>query len=628
MSPRRNHSSSRMIDLQVQLLGGQQREALGQVEAHLPAEHAQRAGAGAVAALDAVGQDVGQQGEVLPLRMVGAAWSVGGWRRGRSCGRLTDRTSQRLCAPNRIGRCGSRQLPWATSRLSPRTRPRRGTPAPPASSSRPRRGVAVREAAEAGDDVAVQRRPTSGRRRRRRSRSISATAVVLVGQVLGMLEGQVEEAAAAAARPAGRSPRSTAARAMRAGLGVGGEGVGRAAVEVARELVEQDQQGQRALGASRPSRRIRRARRRGARARTSAGWPRRRRATFSNHFSGPASRQKPRTSLGWAVTCRSSSGCTDRSAGRRAVQARFSGRGNSRRHDGPTVGPFGPWSETMKTKLTAALAACCSPAPARAALAQDRDHGDRRRPRPQAAATTPPAPAAGAARPRARRRRRPARAAARRRPLRAGRAQRRRAGAVPGARPAAAAASRRRPRRLATTGAAVAPGRLRPRRRPRRPAPVRPRARPAARSIPPRRRRPRQFDRRDGRAGGRDADRDERPARRRPRRPMATGATAATAATATGTAAATMATAATAAIPGVTATTGRPGRYPPVFWSQNRFHVGGYRRPTATTSAPGASATSCRAAGTARTTASATSSTTTCPIRRPATSGSGSAATP
>jgi hypothetical protein len=56
---------------QVQLLGGQDREALGQVKADLPAEHPQRAGAGAVAALDAVLQDVGEQVQVLPLGMVG-----------------------------------------------------------------------------------------------------------------------------------------------------------------------------------------------------------------------------------------------------------------------------------------------------------------------------------------------------------------------------------------------------------------------------------------------------------------------------------------------------------------------------------------------------------------------------
>jgi hypothetical protein len=35
----------------MQLLGGQQREAVGEIEAHLVAEHGQRAGAGAVVSL-------------------------------------------------------------------------------------------------------------------------------------------------------------------------------------------------------------------------------------------------------------------------------------------------------------------------------------------------------------------------------------------------------------------------------------------------------------------------------------------------------------------------------------------------------------------------------------------------
>ena len=50
----------------VQLLGRDDREALGQVEAHLVAEHAARAGAGAVGLVDAVRQDVVEEVEVLP----------------------------------------------------------------------------------------------------------------------------------------------------------------------------------------------------------------------------------------------------------------------------------------------------------------------------------------------------------------------------------------------------------------------------------------------------------------------------------------------------------------------------------------------------------------------------------
>ena len=51
VSPARNHNSSCDDGLQMKLLRGQEREALGKIEAHLMAEQAQRAGAGAVAAL-------------------------------------------------------------------------------------------------------------------------------------------------------------------------------------------------------------------------------------------------------------------------------------------------------------------------------------------------------------------------------------------------------------------------------------------------------------------------------------------------------------------------------------------------------------------------------------------------
>ena len=44
----------------VQLLGGQQGEALGQIKAHLAAKDAQRAGAGTVTPLNPIGQDIGQ----------------------------------------------------------------------------------------------------------------------------------------------------------------------------------------------------------------------------------------------------------------------------------------------------------------------------------------------------------------------------------------------------------------------------------------------------------------------------------------------------------------------------------------------------------------------------------------
>ena len=66
VSPARNHSSSPTIDLQVQLLGRDEREALAQVEPHLVAEDAARAGARAVALVDALVEDPLDQIEVGP----------------------------------------------------------------------------------------------------------------------------------------------------------------------------------------------------------------------------------------------------------------------------------------------------------------------------------------------------------------------------------------------------------------------------------------------------------------------------------------------------------------------------------------------------------------------------------
>jgi hypothetical protein len=54
-----------MIESQVQLLGGQQRESRAQVEAHLPAEHRARTGAGTVCLGGTVFEDVPHQVEIL-----------------------------------------------------------------------------------------------------------------------------------------------------------------------------------------------------------------------------------------------------------------------------------------------------------------------------------------------------------------------------------------------------------------------------------------------------------------------------------------------------------------------------------------------------------------------------------
>jgi len=62
----------------VQLLGGQQREALGEVEAHLVTEDAARPGAGAVGLLHPVVQHVVDEVEVLPHQSsFSKPWSTG-----------------------------------------------------------------------------------------------------------------------------------------------------------------------------------------------------------------------------------------------------------------------------------------------------------------------------------------------------------------------------------------------------------------------------------------------------------------------------------------------------------------------------------------------------------------------
>ena len=65
VSPRRNHSSSCTIERRCSFLVVTSGKPSAQVEAHLPAEHAARAGAGAVGLVGAVLEDVAQQIEVL-----------------------------------------------------------------------------------------------------------------------------------------------------------------------------------------------------------------------------------------------------------------------------------------------------------------------------------------------------------------------------------------------------------------------------------------------------------------------------------------------------------------------------------------------------------------------------------
>src|SRR5690606_4283673 len=71
---------------QVQLLGGDQGEALAQVEAHLPAEHAAGAGAGAVGLVGAMFQDMCQQLQVL-LHALPPSAGITGCSTGAPCER-------------------------------------------------------------------------------------------------------------------------------------------------------------------------------------------------------------------------------------------------------------------------------------------------------------------------------------------------------------------------------------------------------------------------------------------------------------------------------------------------------------------------------------------------------------
>ncbi len=108
------------------------------------------------------------------------------------------------------------------------------------------RGVAVGEAAELVDDIAVAVGVIDGQFAQRLAEGFEqADRLVLGRQVLGMFERQIDEAALG--RMQGQIVTAGDGRAGdRQGLGVGGEGLGRSAVQVAGELIEQDQQRERA----------------------------------------------------------------------------------------------------------------------------------------------------------------------------------------------------------------------------------------------------------------------------------------------------------------------------------------------------------------------------------------------
>src|SRR5690606_31961303 len=111
--------------------------------------------------------------------------------------------------------------------------------------------VAVREAAEALDHVAVSDGVVEEglelrarvRRRLGGERPEALDRDRLRGRILGVLEGEVEEGALVERQLLVLAARERAARQLER-VGVGGERVGGAAMKVARELVEQQHEGE------------------------------------------------------------------------------------------------------------------------------------------------------------------------------------------------------------------------------------------------------------------------------------------------------------------------------------------------------------------------------------------------
>ena len=97
VSPARNQSSSWTIDLRCSFLVVMSGKPGAEIEAHLMAEHRDRAGAGAVALLDAVGEHVFHQFEVLPHRSLSASAT-------------SKRPAERLAPRHRPGEAGPGRL--------------------------------------------------------------------------------------------------------------------------------------------------------------------------------------------------------------------------------------------------------------------------------------------------------------------------------------------------------------------------------------------------------------------------------------------------------------------------------------------------------------------------------------
>src|SRR5262245_10983138 len=154
--------------------------------------------------------------------------------------------------------------------------------------------VAVREAPEAADDVGMS--PGVSRELIVAIAARERHAAFLIGEIFRVLERQIEELALGMRDPP-VEPASDGAIGDGARDPIARVGAPVAAEHVARELVEHDDERQRALrrllqGASLPSRpACQRQEKRSAISASKA-------ASFSNHLSGPAARQNASTSIG------------------------------------------------------------------------------------------------------------------------------------------------------------------------------------------------------------------------------------------------------------------------------------------------------------------------------------------
>ena len=120
--------------------------------------------------------------------------------------------------------------------------------------SRPaERAVAVREAAKARDDrvMALGIVERAGESRVAGQRGGELDAQLLIGEVFAVLEGQIDKLPPSARQRAIEAARQSGTRGP-ARRGITGEGLGAAAKEIVRQLIEQQDQREARLGFERP----------------------------------------------------------------------------------------------------------------------------------------------------------------------------------------------------------------------------------------------------------------------------------------------------------------------------------------------------------------------------------------